>query len=518
MNFSIPDEVKEIISTLTKAGHKAYVVGGSVRDLLIGRVPKDWDVATDAKPEEIQILFSTFAGATADRPATVYENEFGTVLVKLKPRTDAEDNADQHGNYQRKSASSLRKSALDTVEVTTFRKEETYSDLRHPDRVSFTNSIEEDLARRDFTINAIAMSENGEIIDPFKGRDDLEATLVRAVGDVRRRFGEDALRLMRAVRFAAELGFNIEEETESAAKSHARLLAKIAKERIRDEFAKILMSPGGGPKWGVEELEALGLLEYILPELREGIGVGQNKHHIYSVWEHNILSLDYAAKENYELEIRMAALLHDMGKPRTKGGDGPDSTFYNHEVVGSKIAEEALERLRFSNEFIKKVTHLIRYHMFYYNVDEVTGAGVRRFIKRVGSENISDLVKLREADRIGSGVPKAVPYKLRHLMFMIERVKRDPISPKMLKVRGDELMHVLNLEPSPRVGWILGILLESVIDDPGKNDNTPLLKYAKELNRLSDSELEKKAKDAEGVKTEFESGVEKDMKKKYYVS
>ena len=177
-----------------------------------------------------------------------------------------------------------------------------------------------------------------------------------------------------------------------------------------------------------------------------------------------------------------------------------------------------MKRLHFSSDFTKKVSHLIRYHMFYYNVDEVTAAGVRRFIKRVGSENIADLVKLREADRIGSGVPKAVPYKLRHLMFMIDKVKRDPISPKMLKVRGDELMHVLNLEPGPRVGWILAILLEGVIDDPGKNDNSLLLKHAKELNRLSDEELEAKAKAAEEVKTEFESGVEKEIKKKYYVN
>ena len=495
MNFSIPNEVKDITSTLIKAGHKAHVVGGSVRDLLIGRTPKDWDVATDARPEEIQKLFSTFAGATADRPATVYENEFGTVGIKTRSENKK----------------------LAVIEVTTFRKEETYSDLRHPDQVTFTGSLEEDLARRDFTINAIAMSENGEIFDPFEGRDDLESKLVRAVGDPRKRFSEDALRLLRAVRFAAELGFNLEEETEAAVKSHSKLLSKIAKERIRDEFVKILMSPDAGPKWGLEELNELNLLENVIPELHEGVGVGQNKHHIYTVWEHNILSLDYAAKQSYELEIRMAALLHDLGKPRTKEGDGSDSTFYNHEVVGASMAKDALERLRFTSDFIKKVVHLIRYHMFYYNVDEVTSAGVRRFINRVGPENIPDLVKLREADRIGSGVPKAVPYKLRHLMYMIEKVKRDPISHKMLKVKGDELMHVLNLNPGPRVGWILSILLESVIDDPSKNDTDLLLKHAKELNRLNDEELQAKATIASETKTEFESGIEEGMKKKYYV-
>ena len=310
------------------------------------------------------------------------------------------------------------------------------------------------------------------LIDPFGGQDDLESKVIRAVGDPRKRFAEDALRLMRAVRFAAELGFNIEEETESAVKSHASLISKIAKERIRDEFSKILLSNGAGAMWGVEELERLNLLSYVMPELREGIGVTQNKHHIYTVWEHNILSLDYAAKQNYGLEIRMAALLHDIGKPRTKDGDGPNSTFYNHEIVGARMAEEALERLRFSSDFIKKVSHLIRYHMFYYNVDEVSAAGVRRFLNRVGPENVDDFIKLREADRIGSGVPKAVPYKLRHLLFMIEKVKKDPISHKMLAIDGNELMQVLNIEPGPRVGWILAILLESVIDEPSKNDKT----------------------------------------------
>ena len=545
MNFSIPNEVKDITSILIKAGYKAYVVGGSVRDLLLKNSPaggpKDWDVATDAKPEEIQKLFSTFAGATADRPATVYENQFGTVGVK----TGSE-------NKQ-----------LAIIEVTTFRKEETYSDLRHPDNITFAKSIEEDLARRDFTVNAMALNVDvgnvgdvGDVrnvggdrtvgnvedkksrqakrsnersdstlerptsvglIDPFGGQDDLESKVIRAVGDPRKRFAEDALRLMRAVRFAAELGFNIEEETESAVKSHASLISKIAKERIRDEFSKILLSNGAGAMWGVEELERLNLLSYVMPELREGIGVTQNKHHIYTVWEHNILSLDYAAKQNYGLEIRMAALLHDIGKPRTKDGDGPNSTFYNHEIVGARMAEEALERLRFSSDFIKKVSHLIRYHMFYYNVDEVSAAGVRRFLNRVGPENVDDFIKLREADRIGSGVPKAVPYKLRHLLFMIEKVKKDPISHRMLAIDGNELMQVLNIEPGPRVGWILAILLESVIDEPSKNDKDALLKQAKELTRLGDEELETQAKTANSTKSEFESGIETEMKKKFFV-
>lgn len=518
MKFSIPKEITDILATLTGNGFDAYVVGGSVRDLLRGLEPKDWDIATGATPEEIQKLFSE----------SVYENEFGTVLVKLKPRKDAESTRTDAEKSQRSSASGLRKSSPEIVEVTTFRKEEKYSDLRRPDKVTFTKTIEEDLARRDFTINALALSVvegiASEVIDPFGGQKDLKDKIVRAVGDPGKRFGEDALRLMRAVRIAAELGFQIEEETENALKESASLLEKIANERIRDEFTKIIMaqtSPARGKphgaKWGIEKLEDAGLLQYIIPELREGIGMTQNKHHIYSVWEHNVLSLDYAARQGYSLEVRLAALLHDVGKPRTKDGEGLNSTFYNHEVVGARMTREIMTRLHFSKEIIKKVTHLIRYHMFYYNVDEVTAAGVRRFLRRVGSDNVSDLIKLREADRIGSGVPKAVPYKLRHFLFMIEKVRTDPIDSKMLKISGDEIMELLKLEPSPKVGGILAILLEDVLDDPKKNMKEYLWGRAKELGDLDDEELERQARAAKERKEEFESGLEAEIKKKYYV-
>lgn len=492
MKFSIPQEVTDILATLTGNGFDAYIVGGSVRDLLQNVEPKDWDVTTRAKPEEIQKLF----------PDSVYENEFGTVIIKT-------------GSDDKKLA---------VVEVTTFRKEEKYSDFRHPDKITFTKSINEDLGRRDFTINAIAISKENTIVDPFDGQNDLRKKIVRAVGDPKKRFTEDALRLMRAVRLASELGFEIEENTENALRKSANLLENIAKERIRDELIKILMSGPNpvegkphGARWGVEKLEEFGLLTYIIPELREGIGMTQNKHHTYSVWEHNILSLDYAAKKEYTLEVRLAALLHDVGKPRTKDGEGPNATFYNHEIVGAKMAREVLESLHFPKAVTKKITHLIRYHMFYYNVDEVTAAGVRRFVKRVGADSIPDLIKLREADRIGSGVPKAVPYKLRHFMFMIEKVKTDPISSKMLKFKGGDVMKLLNLKPGPKVGWILAILLEEVLDDPNKNDEESLEARAKKLGKLSDKELEKNARQAEEKKGEFESGLEEEMKKKYYV-
>jgi poly(A) polymerase/tRNA nucleotidyltransferase (CCA-adding enzyme) len=489
----IPKEISEIIQALKKAGFDAYPVGGCVRDLLLGKEPKDWDVTTGAKPEEIQKIFSTFAGATADKPATVYENNFGTVGVK----TDSKDES------------------LKIVEVTTFRVEGRYSDARHPDEIKFAKTVEEDLSRRDFTINALALSLEKGPIDPFGGEKDLKNKIIRAVGNPDDRFSEDALRMMRAVRLAAQLGFEIEKKTEEAIRHNAQLLKKISRERIRDEFSKTVMSANAS--WGVRMFQSLELINHIIPELSEGVGVAQNKHHIYTVWEHNVLALEYAAGKNYSLEVRLASLLHDIGKPRTKRGEGSDSTFYQHEYVGAKMTKKILEDLKFSKNTVDYVTHLVRYHLFYYNVGEVTEAGVRRFLARVGPQNVDDLLKVREADRIGSGVPKAFPYKLRHLLFMIDKVKRDPISPKMLKINGNELMKLLSIESGPKVGHILNALLEEVIDDPGRNTKEYLEKIARELDKLSLKELEDLRKKAEKRKDEFEEGIESEMKQKHRV-
>ena len=496
----IPEEILNIAEKLRKAGFAAYLVGGCVRDLLIGREPNDWDIAADAKPEEIQKVFAVFAGATAAKPATVYENEFGTVAVKT-------GSADER---------------LKIVEITTFRLEGKYTDKRHPDEIKFAETIEEDLARRDFTINAAALDLKSEtpdskfvLIDPFGGLDDLKNKIIRTVGKPEERFDEDALRLMRAVRFSCQLNFVIADETAEAIKKKAGLLEAISKERIRDELEKILMTENASS--GIQMLEDFNLLRHIMPELREGINVGQNKHHTYAVWEHNLRALDYAAKKNYSLEIRMAALLHDVGKPKTKSGEGPDCTFYGHEVVGARMAAKILDNLRFPKSFIESVSHLVRCHLFYYNVGEVTAAGVRRFLSRVGPENIDNLIKVREADRIGSGVPKAVPYKLRHLLFMIEKVKKDPISPKMLKVSGEDVMKILGISPGPRVGWILSILLDEVIENPRKNERNDLEFGIGELGKLSDKELAVSSKKAREKKEEFESGIEEEIKKKYYV-
>ena len=505
MKFDIPKEVRAIAGLLEQRGFSAYLVGGCVRDLLRRAIyselvePKDWDVATDAPPAKVQELF----------PESVYENEFGTVGVKT-------DSADP---------------ALKVVEVTTFRLEGGYTDKRHPDEVVFARTIEDDLSRRDFTMNAIALrlgsgqalrigsgeavGDTDELVDPYGGAKDIKQKTIRTVGDPKARFGEDALRLMRAVRFAAELGFEIEMNTRRAIEQEAGLLEVIAKERIRDEFAKMLMAPDATR--GVILLEELDLLRYVLPELRDGLGVGQNKHHIYTVFEHNVRALEYAAKQGYSLEVRLASLLHDVGKPKTKHGDGPDSTFYGHDRVGAKLAARALERLHFSRDTIERVAHLIRFHMFYYNVGEVSPAGVRRFIARVGPETIDDLMKVREADRIGSGVPKAVPYKMRHLQFMIEKVKSDPVSPKMLKVNGEDVMRIAGIAPGPKVGQIIAVLLEEVLDEPERNDRDALETRVRELAALPDAELAAMRRKAEERKDEFEEGQEAEMKKRYWV-
>ncbi len=257
---------------------------------------------------------------------------------------------------------------LKIIEITTYRVEEKYTDKRHPDIVKFAKKLEDDLSRRDFTVNATAY-DGKKFIDPFGGQKDLKNKIIRAVGDPNKRFNEDALRLMRVVRFAVQLGFSIEPETERAVKKNSGDLVAISKERVRDEFSKIIMSENA--KTGIEMLRNFGLLKHIIPELEEGINVSQNKHHIYTVWEHNLLSLDWAANHSYKLENRIASLLHDVGKPRVKKGEGPDATFYNHEVVGAKMTAKILERLKFPKKFIEKVVLVTRYHLFYYNVEDV---------------------------------------------------------------------------------------------------------------------------------------------------
>ncbi|MBU3918690.1 CCA tRNA nucleotidyltransferase, partial [Patescibacteria group bacterium] len=333
----IPKPVKEVIEKLENKGFQAFVVGGCVRDVLLKKEPNDWDIATNARPEQVGKIF----------PKSFAINKFGTTTVLTKSK----------------------KVNLKEVEITTFRTEEKYTDKRHPDKVSWAKNIDDDLKRRDFTVNALAIDSKGELIDKFDGEKDLKNKLIKAVGKPEERFNEDALRLIRAIRFATTLGFKIEEKTLKAIKKQAGLLEFISNERIRDEFLKIIMADE--PDKGIELLRETGLLKHIIPELLESYKVGQNKHHIYDVYEHSIRSLAFAAKKGFNKYVRIAALLHDIGKPRTKEGKGQDSTFYNHEIVGAKMTAQIIQRLKFSKKDAEKIIKLVRFHLFYYNVDEV---------------------------------------------------------------------------------------------------------------------------------------------------
>lgn len=477
--MTLPKEVQEIIKKLDSNGFEGYAVGGCVRDLILGGEPDDWDVTTNAKPEDIQKIF----------PDSFYENKFGTVTVRIKSKNGS----------------------LKEIEVTPYRIEAKYSDKRHPEEVEFVTKLEEDLSRRDFTVNAMAMDIDGKVVDLFDGQKDLKSKTIRTVGNPEERFDEDALRLLRAVRFATILGFKIEKKTLEAVVKNANWLIAVSKERIRDEFIKIVNSDNAYD--GLIFLYETGLLKHIVPELLEGVGVGQNLHHIYNVWEHNTLALKYAAGKNYSLEVRLGSLFHDVGKPRTKRGGGKYSTFYGHDVVGAKMTAGIMARLKFPKDISEKIIKLVRYHLFYYNVGEVTESSVRRLLANIGQENINDLIKVREADRIGSGTPKAVPYKLRHLQYIIDKVSHDPISVKMLKVGGEEVMKELNTKPGPKIGLILNYLLAEVIDDPSKNTKECLEQRIHELDKKSPEELKKSLEKIEKAIEEEE----KERMKKYYV-
>jgi len=497
----IPKEVTFIISQLKKAGFEAYIVGGCVRDILMEREPEDWDVATNAKPEEIQKIF----------PKNFYENNFLTVTIQTESQNPK----------------------LKEIEITTYRLEAKYSDKRHPDEVRFAKNLEEDLARRDFTVNAMALeaesekpclpagrlktkSEKFKIVDPFNGQKDLKKKILRAVGNPDDRFSEDALRMMRAVRLATTLDFKIEAKTNQAIKKNAQLLQAISKERIRDEFLKIIMAERAAD--GIELLRKLGLLKFIISELEENYKVGQNKHHIYDCYEHALLSLKFAAKQKFNIYVRIAALLHDIAKPRVKRGNGQNSTFYNHEIIGAKMTFQILNRLKFSKKDIGKITKLVRYHLFYYNAGEVGDSSVRRLVKNVGQENIEELLQIRQADRIGSGVPKAEPYKLRHLKYVIDKVSQDPISVKMLKVNGNDIKQILKVQPGPIIGQILDVLLGYVLEDPAKNKKEFLEKEVEKLGKIPEEELKKLVQKAKKEIEKIETKKDEMTKSKYWVS
>lgn len=472
----IPEEVSRVTSKLEQAGFEAFLVGGCVRDIIMDRTPKDWDVTTNAKPEDIIGLFEK----------TVYENKFGTVLVIQED---------------------VSQETLRQIEVTPYRTEAKYSDFRHPDEVKFSDNIEDDLKRRDFTINAVALNSKGHLIDLFDGLKDIEKKTIRTVGDSDERFTEDALRMLRAVRFSVQLDFSVSHETTESIIKNAELLKNISSERVRDEFSKIIMS--NNPSMGVVLLHKFGLLKYIIPELEEGVKCEQLGEHIYDVWEHLLHALQHAGDKNWPLEVRLAALMHDIGKPRTRRWDGTKAggkgkyTFYGHEVVGARMAKKIMERLKFTKKEIELVENLVRNHMFFSDTEKITLSAVRRIIVKVGKENIWTLMNVRECDRVGMK-KKEAPYRLRKYFAMIEEASRDPISVGALKIDGEFMIKDLGMKPGPRMGWMLHALLEEVLEDPSKNELEYLKSKILDLDKLNDSQLKVLGEKGKEKKEELE--------------
>ncbi len=490
--LNIPPEIASVASTLEHAGYEAYLVGGCTRDLLEGKTPKDWDFTTNATPTEIIELF----------PHTFYENDYGTVGVVNEsiPEDDA-------------SRATLR-----IVEVTPYRTESTYSDFRRPDRVEFSKSLYEDLQRRDFTMNAIAYNvSKDELIDPYNGVDDIKKRTIRAVGDPHLRFTEDALRVMRAVRFVAQLDFTIEDKTLAAVITHTPLVEKIAMERVRDEFSKMIMSTK--PMEGILVLHRVGLLNYVCPELIEGLGCEQKGIHIYDVWEHNLRSLQHAADRAWPLHVRLGALLHDVGKPASRrwSEEKKTWTFHGHEVIGAKMAKKILERLRYSKDIVQKATLLVRYHMFFSDIEAITLSAVRRIVANVGPDLVWDLMHVRACDRIGTGRPQETPYRLRKYHSMIEEAMRAPVSVKMLKIDGAKIMEIIGEPPSPRIGAILHALFDEVLEEPERNTVEWLTNAAKEFAALPHEALASRGEEGKRSKAEAEEREVAEIRSKYKV-
>jgi putative nucleotidyltransferase with HDIG domain len=444
LSLTVPADVEKVVDRLLDAGHDAYVVGGSVRDAVRGVDPHDWDVTTDATPEEIQTVFKR----------SLYNNRFGTVVVRS-------------GEHE--------------VEVTTYRVESEYTDHRRPDSVAFTASLHEDLARRDFTMNAMAWrpargGARGELIDPFGGKEDLDARVLRAVGDPDERFREDALRMLRAVRFAALLDLRIDPKTFEAIRRNASLTKDLSGERIQQEMVKMLEA--ARPSGALRLLSDSGVLAVICPELEDCKLTPQDKLAAENVFDHLLATVD-ATPQN-DLELRLAGLFHDIGKPDTFS----DGHFYQHEYVGEAKARAILRRWKFEREMVNAVTHLIRHHMFWYQT-EWGGSAVRRFIRNVGLENIPALFALRRADNIGSGARVPKMYALDALWQRVQEEidAANAFSLRDLKIDGNDVMTELGLRPGPEIGRILNALFERVTEDPKLNERDTLLRLAREEHK-----------------------------------
>ncbi|MEX1120457.1 MAG: HD domain-containing protein, partial [Candidatus Paceibacterota bacterium] len=427
---------------------------------------------------------------------TFYENDYGTVGV-----VNETENA-----------------SLKVVEITPYRLETTYSDARRPDSIQFSENLEDDLKRRDFTMNAIAYSvSTGGLTDPYNGQSDLNGKSITAVGDPFERFEEDALRMLRAIRLSAELGFTIETKTAEAIAKSAPQLGKIAKERIRDEFLRIVMSDN--PMHALIISEKLGLLPYIAPDLERGIGIEQNQAHTYDVFEHLLRTMQHGADMHWNIDVRLAGLYHDISKPETRrwSKEKEDWTFYGHEVVGARVARRAFQDLKLPKKQTDKLVTMVRWHMFFSDPEKITLSAVRRMIRNVGEENIWDLLNLRICDRIGSGRPKAQPFRFRKYKSMVDEALRDPISVGMLKIDGAGVMEITGEKPGPRLGYILHALLEEVLDDPKRNTEAYLEKKIKELQELPEETLKAHGEQGKRKREEFEEEAVKEIRKKHWV-
>ena len=436
---AVPVDVHQLMAALWQSGYAVYVVGGSLRDTALGKPAKDWDLATDALPEETLAVF----------PDAAYENVFGTVAVR---RVQAE------------------------FEITTFRSEHDYADFRRPHRVEFGASLEADLARRDFTVNAMAWGaspgDTPRLVDPFGGLADAASRTLRAVGDPGTRFEEDALRMLRAVRLAATLGFEIEPATLAAIASCAPLAAHLSGERVAMELDRLLAAER--PSVGLRLMASTGLLEAVLPELAAQAGVPQNKIPGEDLWDHTLRTVDAAIAHPV---VRLAALVHDIGKPATAA----DGHFYGHETVGAELAGALLDRLHEPRAVTERVAHLVRQHMFRYE-PSWTDSAVRRFIGKVGPDAIEELFALREADNAGSGVARDADELSELRARVVAELRAGPaLDRSALAIDGSDLIAELGLAPGPGLGRVLEALVERVIEDPALNEAPTLLLLARDL-------------------------------------
>lgn len=437
----VPSQIKPIGSILAEAGYRCYLVGGAVRDMLAGRPVTDLDLATDAEPQEVMRLFRRVIPTGIDH---------GTVTILFKGQQ---------------------------YETTTFRTESNYSDGRRPDTVAFAPAIEDDLARRDFTVNGMAIDvQTGTLVDPFRGAGDIRRQIVRAIGDPHERFSEDSLRVLRAIRFSVQLEFSIEERTYAAIRQCSAGIVRVSVERIRDELLKMLQARDAARAFRL--MRETDLLQYVLPELLEGIDVPQDSEVAPDVFEHLLLSTNGAAPER--TDIRVAALLHDIAKPRTRVEDEDGAVhFYGHDEQSARMTAEILSRLRLPKREIEHVTHLIRHHMFSYSSDW-SDAAVRRFVARVGADKVDDLLLLRAADTYGKTGERRADPGIRALRRRIQRLveQQTALTIGDLALDGNDLMRDGGIPAGRDMGTVMRFLLETVIDDPAQNSRETLLKIA----------------------------------------